>query len=204
MFTPYRVPSLLKRLYPGLVWDIPVKDKHIFLTFDDGPHPVATPWVLETLAPFQAKATFFCVGENVSRYPEIAEQLKSAGHSIGNHTYNHLKGWNVPDQEYLVNTRKAGENTSNKLFRPPYGRIRRSQAKMLQEDGFRIIMWSLLSCDYLQKLNREQSLNTLCRCSKPGSLVVFHDSARALENMQWILPRYLQEMHDRGFTFAAL
>jgi peptidoglycan/xylan/chitin deacetylase (PgdA/CDA1 family) len=194
----------LQKLYPGFEWTVPTSENKIFLTFDDGPHPEITPWVLAQLKEFNAKATFFCVGENVTAHPQVLGQIAESGHTLGNHTDNHLKGWNTKTLDYVQNTLRASEKIPGNLFRPPYGRITRNQGALLKARGYRIIMWSLLSCDYLQSLDRQRSLDTLVENSKPGSIVVFHDSAKARDNMQWLLPRYLEAMVQRSFQFSSL
>ena len=176
----------------------------IYLTFDDGPNPIVTSWVIEELEKYKAKATFFCVGQNASNYPFVIQKLLENGHRIGNHTYNHLKGWSVENDAYIANVKQAIPVTSEILFRPPYGRIKRKQAATLKSQGFRIIMWSLLSCDYLKNLNVQKSLNALIHNAKAGSIVVFHDSDKAFENMKRILPPFLKEMTTRGYIFDTL
>lgn len=194
----------MQSLYPGLEWTQNGNNRNIYLTFDDGPQPEITQFVLNTLAQFNAKATFFCVGENVMRYPEIAAQIQAQGHTLANHSHNHLKGWNTEAHEYVKNVIQAGQFIPNKIFRPPYGRITRRQINLLKAAGFRIIMWNLLSCDYVPQLNREKSLKSLTSHTVEGSIIVFHDSIKAAENMRWILPRYMEAMQDKGFNFAAI
>jgi peptidoglycan/xylan/chitin deacetylase (PgdA/CDA1 family) len=204
LFPPFKVPGLLKYLYPSLEWEVKTNEATIYITFDDGPDAAETPFVLNELQKFNAKATFFCVGQNAERYPQLMQDIINKGHRIGNHTHNHLKGWKNNHQDYIQNIYKAAQHTSSDLFRPPYGRIKRNQARMLLSKNYRIVMWSLLSCDYLPNLNAEKSLNALLKHSKAGSIVVFHDSKKSSKNLRAILPAYLREMHDRGFTFAAL
>jgi len=150
------------------------------------------------------KATFFCVGENAKKYPEIISKILVEGHGIGNHTYNHIKGWKTKDLDYVKNAIKASAYIKSNLFRPPYGRITRNQGALLKAKGFRIIMWNLLSCDYLASLDKEKSLSALVEGSKSGSIIVFHDSEKAAENLYWILPRYLEALHTRGLNWSAL
>jgi peptidoglycan-N-acetylglucosamine deacetylase len=159
---------------------------------------------LETLNLHHAKATFFCVGENAAKNPSVLQAIKLSGHTIGNHTYNHLKGWQTADFTYIRNTLNAIPVTSGNLFRPPYGRITKKQGLLLRSKGFRIIMWSLLSCDYLKTLNKQKALDALIKHSKPGSIVVFHDSSKARVNLEWLLPRYMEAMKQKGMKFAAL
>lgn len=185
-------------------WKISTHEKCLYLTFDDGPEPEITPWILDLLAQYNAKATFFCVGENAQRNPEIIQRILKEGHSLGNHTHNHLKGWNTKDAQYVQNTIKASKSTSNKLFRPPYGRIKKTQIHLLKALGYKIIMWNQLSCDYLQNLNTDKSLQTLIKHASPGNIVVFHDSIKASKNVTKILPLYLEAMTKAGYTFKAI
>lgn len=183
---------------------MPANQHQLYLTFDDGPHPVITPWVLQQLEQYNAKATFFCVGDNVRKYPAVAENIRQQGHSLGNHTFNHLKGWNTEDAEYLSNIRRCNDVLPTRLFRPPYGRLGRNQARLIRDEGYTIVMWSLLSCDYDPALNPGQSLQKLIRHARPGSIIVFHDSEKARKNLEFILPRFLETMTGKGYTFAAI
>jgi peptidoglycan-N-acetylglucosamine deacetylase len=194
----------LKSLFSAYEWEKKTDKPTVYLTFDDGPHPEITTWVLDILKQFNAKATFFCVGENAQKYPETAQRIRNEGHSIGNHTHNHIKGWNTNDKAYLKNTLYAAHFTSTQLFRPPYGRITRRQGLMLKSKGYRIIMWSLLSCDYLKNLDKNKSLDSLIKNTKSGSIVVFHDSIKAAPNLKWLLPRYIEAMAKKGMTFHSL
>lgn len=200
----YRIPALFPKLFPHWKWSGNKDEKTIYLTFDDGPHPEITPWVIKTLADFDAKATFFCVGENAQKYPHIMQLIQENGHKIGNHTFNHMKGWKHSDQKYIHNVIKASEHLPGKLFRPPYGRIRFSQARQLRKLGFEIIMWNLLSCDYDPKLNVNKSLNKLTKHVKNGSIVVFHDSEKAKFNLQFLLPKLLAHLWKCGFKMSTL
>lgn len=200
----FRIPGIFPVLFPNWKWLGNKEEKAVYLTFDDGPHPEITRWVIETLAAFEAKATFFCVGENAQKYPDIIRLVQKNGHKTGNHTHNHLKGWENPDADYIENVKKASTPLPGNLFRPPYGRIRPSQAKKLRNMGFEIVMWSLLSCDYDPKLNREKSLNKLIKHTRNGSIVVFHDSEKAFENLQFILPPYLEFLKKNGFEMKCL
>lgn len=200
----YRIPRIFPLLFPKWKWSGNSGEKAVYITFDDGPHPVITPWVIEKLTEFNACATFFCVGENAQKFPEIVKMIEENGHKTGNHTYNHLKGWEKSDDIYVQNVKKASANLPGNLFRPPYGRIRLSQAKKLQQLGYNIIMWSLLSCDYDPKLNRGKSLHKLIKHTKNGSIVVFHDSEKAFENLKFLLPAYLEFLKNKGFEMRAL
>ena len=190
MKMPYLVktPGLLKQFYPGLTWNKSRAEKVIYLTFDDGPIPEATPFVLQTLAAFQVKATFFCIGDNVLKYPDVFEAVKAAGHSIGNHTFNHLKGWNTADDLYLENTERCNLLTKSKLFRPPYGRAKKSQLAVLKKE-YEIVMWDVLSGDFDPNLSSEKCYQNVVGKSSNGSIVVFHDSLKAWPRLEFALPK---------------
>jgi peptidoglycan/xylan/chitin deacetylase (PgdA/CDA1 family) len=199
-------PRLLKKLYPGLTWDIKPDKPCIYLTFDDGPIPIVTPFVLNILKQYNAKATFFCIGDNVGKHPDIFEQVKNAGHAIGNHTYNHLKGWKTDDKTYIENTLKADELLHSNLFRPPYGRINRSQIKLLKsvKPLIEIIMWDVLSGDFDINLAPEKCLENVLKHTKSGSIVVFHDSLKAFNRLEYVLPRAMEVWVKKGFEFGLL
>ena len=213
-----KTPFLLKKIYPSsLVWNKSRNQKVIFLTFDDGPIPIVTPWVLKTLKNFNAKATFFCIGENVANHSEIFEQIKADGHAVGNHTYNHLKGWITDDETYLENFKKCQSLTQTKLFRPPYGRIKFSQIKLLknqlasskyqddlQRDQISIIMWDVLSGDFDTNLSPEKCLKNVIKHTQNGSIIVFHDSLKAWDRLEFTLPKALAYWIKRGYTFETL
>ena len=198
-----KTPWWLKRLYPGLTWDIASKNKDLFLTFDDGPHPVATPFVLDVLKQYNAKATFFCIGKNIVQYPEIYDRICKEGHRIGNHTYDHLNGWKTRDDVYYKNVLQAKEVIESDLFRPPYGRITKAQVRQISP-LFKIIMWDVLSGDFDVDLSTEKSLQYVTRKSKPGSIIVFHDSEKAFRILQYVLPEVLQFFKDKGYSFKAI
>lgn len=187
------------RLFSSVEWRIHTEEKAVYLTFDDGPHPEITPWVISQLQQTDSQATFFCVGENVVKYPTVFEQIQRAGHAVGNHTHNHIKGWQTKDLEYVKNTIKASQHIHSKLFRPPYGRISQSQISLLKAKGYRIIMWNLLSCDYSQNLNPPDALAALKKHTQSGSIIVFHDSEKAKSNLMAILPEYLNFLKLQGF-----
>jgi peptidoglycan/xylan/chitin deacetylase (PgdA/CDA1 family) len=212
----FTVPSTIQWLIPSCTWRKEGQGKVIYLTFDDGPNPEITAWVTDELKKHQIKATFFCVGDNLRKFPEIAKRLLTEGHQIGNHTMHHIKGWKYNNDDYLEDIencekeiRKIQEQFENKtaqsrLFRPPYGQIKPSQIKLLRERGYEIIQWSDLSCDYDKHLNCEKSLSALVKNAKPGSIVVFHDSEKAEHQLKQILPSYLEAMLAEGFTFETL
>lgn len=205
MKMPYLVktPALLKWFYPGLTWNKSREEKTIYLTFDDGPIPEVTPFVLRTLAEFQAKATFFCIGDNVQKHPKIFEAVKVAGHSIGNHTFNHLRGWDTADKVYLENTQKCNELVKAKFFRPPYGRAKKSQLKILKKQ-YEVIMWDVLSGDFDTELSPQQCYQNVVGKSSNGSIVVFHDSLKAWPRLEYMLPKALQSWQDKGYAFKSL
>ncbi len=198
----YTIPVILQQLMPSYTWKVDTEDKQLFLTFDDGPHPEITPWVLAQLKEFGAKATFFCVGDNVRKYPEVYQQILKENHAVGNHTFHHLNGWKTETSDYLKDVSLAENYIQSNLFRPPYGRIKRSQAKQLVAK-YRIIMWDRLSMDYLAQLNTEESLAQMKKVKK-GSIVVFHDSEKAFQNLKVLLPQLLSYYQQQGFSFQTL
>lgn len=202
----HRTPFILPILYPGLVWRMPSDKKEIYLTFDDGPVPGPTEFVLDELRKFKIKATFFCIGDNVHKHPEIFKQILREGHAVANHTYNHLKGWQTSLPEYISNTRKCDEvlkqNSSISdinYFRPPYGRITRSQIKALTDK--KIVMWDVLTRDYDATLSSAQCLKQSLAATRNGSIVVFHDSLKAEKNLRAVLPKYIEACLTKGYTF---
>ena len=254
-----KISTLGKFLYPSLLWNLPKTGNTLYLTFDDGPIPEVTPWVLALLKEYHAKATFFCIGENIEKHPEIFDQVLAEGHNVGNHSFNHLNGWKTPISTYIENVEKAKEiicvkqetrfkiqdfriekleerekkkesgdsNQDNrtesieereekienrkenkvknvKLFRPPYGKITPKQIKTLQGQGFKIVMWEVISGDFDAKLSVENCINNVLKNSKPGSIVVFHDSLKASEKLKEVLPKILEYYHQKGFEFKAI
>lgn len=197
------IPAWFQDLFPNLTWQLPSNDKTVYLTFDDGPHPEITPWVMNQLDRYNVKATFFCVGDNVGRYPEVKNMLTRQGHVVGNHTMHHIKGWGNSTEDYLSDVEQCNALVASPLFRPPYGRIKPSQARILCKE-YRIIMWSLLSCDFDRNLNTEKALEGLKKKTKNGSIVVFHDSVKAERNLKVLLPPYLQFLHENGFICGTL
>ena len=184
---------------------MPEGEKKIYLTFDDGPHPVATSFVLEELKKYNAKATFFCIGKNVADYPFIYEQIIDEGHRVGNHTYNHLNGWKTNDEEYINNVVLAKKLIDSNLFRPPYGRATKFQLKLLiNQYALHPIMWTVLSGDFDSKLSKENCLLNVLKKSREGSIVVFHDSEKAYEKIQYVLPRVLSHFSERGYQFETI
>jgi peptidoglycan/xylan/chitin deacetylase (PgdA/CDA1 family) len=203
----FRTPAFLPWIYPSLRWRIPTNEKIIYLTFDDGPVPGPTEFVLQTLKLADVKATFFCIGENVRKYPEIFQRLLTEGHQIGNHTFNHLKGWSTRSDLYVENVKLCQKellvkNTSSLLFRPPYGRITTKQINLLS--NYQIIMWDVLTHDYNKNISEEKCLTQSRKATRPGSIVVFHDSVKAEKNMKYVLPRYINYCLDSGYSFQLL
>ncbi|MEM8895194.1 MAG: polysaccharide deacetylase family protein [Bacteroidota bacterium] len=206
----HKTPKWLKRFYPSLIWDYSSKsEKTIYLTFDDGPIPEVTEFVLETLQEFNAHATFFCVGDNISKHPSIAQSIIEQGHTVGNHTYNHIKGWNTKNEAYFENISKCDAridalgSSKKRLFRPPYGRIGPSQIRHLKNE-YEIIMWDVLTGDYNASLTSEGILRNIIKATNPGSIVLFHDSLKAYPRMKKVLPAYLEHFSHRGYAFMAL
>lgn len=199
-------PILLKKMYPSLIWDIPNTSNNIYLTFDDGPIPEVTPFVLETLERYEAKATFFCIGDNVRKHPDIYEQVKRAGHSIGNHTFNHLNGWKTDTNVYLENIELCNTFTKTKLFRPPYGRILPSQIKGIKKNysDTKIIMWDILSGDFDLNIDAEKCFQNATQATESGSIIVFHDSLKAYPRLKTALPRALEFWRNEGYRFVGI
>lgn len=185
---------------------MPDDEKIIYLTFDDGPHPEVTPFVLETLTSFNAYATFFCIGKNVAEHPELYRRIIDIGHAVGNHTHNHLNGWKTDDEVYLQDIRSASEYIHSNLFRPPYGRITPFQAKQLKAPAFNmhLIMWSVLSADFDAKITKEECLQNVLLNTGKGSIVVFHDSAKAYDKLRYVLPKVLEHFTSEGYQFKQI
>jgi peptidoglycan-N-acetylglucosamine deacetylase len=197
-------PKLLRCLMPrGLIWDIPEKDKVLYLTFDDGPVAGVTDQTLDILDGFNAKATFFCVGENVKKHPDIFMRIIRESHAVGNHTFHHLNGWKTSDDSYLRDVKQCASLVDSRLFRPPYGRITRKQARMLSKD-YKIIMWSVLSGDFDPKVNADQSARNVLRSAKTGSIIVMHDGEKSGRTMLEALPQILEHFTQMGFRFLPI
>lgn len=201
-----RIPHILRKLVPDSLWEMP-NDEHnpkVYLTFDDGPHPEATPFVLEQLEKYDAKATFFCIGKNVIEFPSIYEQVLEKGHAVGNHTHNHLKGSSTKVKDYVEDVQQAATFISSSLFRPPYGRIKSMQVKALKKLNYKIVMWSLLSGDFDQSITAQRCLENVVLNIKPGDIVVFHDSQKAWQNLSYTLPRVLEHCKRNKWTMESL
>jgi peptidoglycan/xylan/chitin deacetylase (PgdA/CDA1 family) len=200
MIYPVKTPWWLRQLYPDCIWEMPGDDKAVYLSFDDGPDPVVTPFVLEMLSKYKAKATFFCIGKNVVLYPEIYERILAEGHSVGNHTQHHLSGWKSSDDAYLKDVLEAGRYIHSNLFRPPYGRATRFQMKCLRESSINMktIMWTVLSGDFDTGINPEKCFRNVARNLKPGAIITFHDSRKAETKLRYALPEVLKMMALEG------
>ncbi|WP_411894265.1 polysaccharide deacetylase family protein [Winogradskyella sp. A2] len=208
---PAKTPGFVKTLFPNLVWNIPTQKKELYLTFDDGPTPKITNWVLERLSHYNANATFFCIGNNIKENPELISKIIEGGHTIGNHTYNHLKGWKHKTKFYIEDVRKTEELINSfdvisktKLFRPPYGKFKANQSKKIQALGYKIIMWDVLSYDWDNSIRQEDCLNNIISSAKEGSIIVMHDSIKASKNLKFALPKVLEHYTEKGYKFKAL
>ncbi len=198
-----RLPNLVRKLYGTYIWKQP-DNNSVYITFDDGPHPTITPYILELLNSYNAKATFFCVGNNVAKYAEVAQLITNNGHSIGNHTMNHTNGWKSSVKKYIREVLLADRWIKSKLFRPPYGRIKKQQANYLKKKGFTIIMWSLLTKDYDQSLSPENCWEGFAHKIKAGDIIVFHDSEKAYERLHYCLPKLLAYCKENNLEMKAL
>ena len=208
----YKTAWWVRQVLPQYTWKVDTEEQVIFLTFDDGPIPEVTEYVLDQLEQYQAKATFFCVGDNVRKHPDIYNQVIAAGHQVGNHTFHHLNGWKTNDGVYLENIGQCRqimqaqaevELTSKPLFRPPYGKIRKNQMKQLSAD-YQVIMWDVLTYDFDAQLSPERCLEKAIAHTTAGSIVVFHDSVKSIDKLKWVLPRYLQHFTELGFGFRGI
>ncbi|MEO6760033.1 MAG: polysaccharide deacetylase family protein [Saprospiraceae bacterium] len=198
-----KTPKFVQALLPAYTWTVPTRERVLYLTFDDGPIPELTAWVLDMLQRYAAKATFFCVGDNVLRHPDVYARVLREGHSVGNHTFNHLNGWKTPGPAYLHNVRRCARVVDSRLFRPPYGRLMPAQRKFI-ERHFRIIMWDVLSGDFDQQITPQQCLENVLENAGPGSIVVLHDSRKAEKNLRYVLPAILEYFAGNGYRFEAL
>jgi len=203
-----KTPEFIRKTFPGFIWQMPIKniqeeEKSLYLTFDDGPVEEVTPFVIDTLDQYKAKATFFCVGENIEENPSIFKQLKQKGHSIGSHSHNHLSGWTTENNHYFKNIDKAAALSSSSLFRPPYGRIKPSQARRIQEN-YQIIMWDVLSGDFDPKVSAQQCYQNVVSNAQDGSIVVFHDSQKSYKVLKEVLPKVLDHFSTLGYQFKSI
>ena len=200
----FSTPRIIKKLLgKNLVWEMNKEGKTIYLTFDDGPEPEVTPWVLETLRKYNAKATFFCLGKNAENHPAIVETIIRSGHTVGNHTYCHLKGWKTDTSLYIADIEKCDSILKTPFFRPPYGKIKPSQLRLLK-GKYKVIMWTLLTCDFDASLDKDKCLDVVLKKTKSGSIIIFHDSLKAREKLQYVLPRLLEHFSKEGYDFLPL
>lgn len=209
---PHRTPFFLPWLYPNLIWRLPGDSKTLYLTFDDGPVGGPTDFVLEALRKYKAKATFFCIGNNIQKHPAVFKKIWKDGHIIGNHTFNHISGWQTGAKDYWNNIRQCEQEIKShtleggngiKFFRPPYGRITRSQIHMIS-DHYKIIMWDVLAVDFSKSLSPESCLKNTISAARPGSIVIFHDSFKAERNLTFALPRFIEHFSEKGFVFKVI
>jgi len=212
---PAKMPLLVKKMFPNYVWDFfsevdKFQQKTLFLTFDDGPQPEITEYVLRQLKTYNAKATFFCIGANIEKHPELFQQIIDEGHAIGNHTHHHLEGWKTKTEEYIQNTALAENSIKSvlghkvNLFRPPYGRIKKAQGKKLMAQGYKIVMWDVVAKDWMQSISPEDCYLNIKKNSVNGSIIVMHDSKKASHNVHYVLPKVLEHFSKQGFQFKAI
>jgi peptidoglycan/xylan/chitin deacetylase (PgdA/CDA1 family) len=204
---------LVRKILSCFTWHFPTTEKVVYLTFDDGPTPEITDWTLELLEEFRAKATFFCIGENIAQHPALFKKIQAAGHSIGNHTYNHLNGWHSTTKKYTENVLKceselnsfaAGNTLRQKLFRPPYGKITPKLFRFLRENEYKIVMWDVLSADFDTSISPEKCAANVLENIEPGSIIIFHDSIKASKNLKYALPTTLKFLTKKGYTMRAI
>ncbi|WP_372916729.1 polysaccharide deacetylase family protein [Salegentibacter sp.] len=206
-----KYPSVLRWFYPDRITRIE-NPKSIYLTFDDGPVPEITPWVLDQLREYKAKATFFCIGENIKKNPEVFQQVISEGHAIGNHSFYHLNGWKTSTSKYVHDVLSTEDLLSKKypvkpfpkLFRPPFGKIKNSQARKLSKEGFKIVMWDVISWDFDNNVQKETCYKNVVENASEGSLIVFHDSRKASKNLRYALPKVLKYFSEKGYEFRSI
>ena len=203
-----KTPWFVKKIFSSYVWSLPGDDHSVYLTFDDGPDPEITTWVLDELKKYDARATFFCTGNNVEQYPEIYQRILENDHAVGNHSYSHYNGWETNEDKYISDVEAATKFISSHLFRPPYGRIRNGQAKRipdaLQRSDAKIIMWDVLSADFDLSYTPQQCLSNVLKNFSPGSIIVFHDSQKASSNLKYALPRVMEVLQEAGYGFKKI
>ena len=203
---------IIKKVFKNYIWNVPNDCKKIYLTFDDGPTPEITQWVLTELKKYNAKATFFCIGNNIQKYPQILNEILNHHHSVGNHTNNHLNGWKTASEKYILNVAYCENELQKfeqyklqpKLFRAPYGKIKPAQAKMLRLLGYKIVMWDVISYDFDKSMSAQKCLQNVLQKTKSGSIIIFHDSNKAAANLKYTLPRLLADLTEKGFVFDKL
>lgn len=196
-------PLVVEKMITNVIWNLPKKEKVVYLTFDDGPVPKYTEWVLDLLDTYNVKATFFCVGDNVVKHRDIFNEILKRGHEVGSHTHNHLNGWLTTNSRYYYNTHKGAKHVGSKLFRPPYGKIKRSQARRLSQE-YKIVMWDVLTKDYDPSITGEKCFENVKNYVRNGSIIVFHDSAKAFKNYEYALPKTIEYLLEKGYIFEKL
>ena len=201
-----KTPWWIKKLYPGCVWDIEPKNKTLYFSFDDGPHPTITSYILNLLKKYNAGATFFCIGQNVQNYPEVYKQIIEEGHSVGNHTEHHFNGWKTSDEDYIRDIVEANDKIGSSLFRPPYGRIKKTQMRLLKEKypAMKIIMWNILAGDWDENLKPGRCFEQIRSKISDGDIIVFHDIDKAFPRLEYALPRLLEEYAEKGYQFKKI
>lgn len=211
-----KTPKIIKKIFSNYHWSYNPAGNSVYISFDDGPIPEVTPWVLEQLKQYDAKATFFCIGDNIQKHPEVFKQIVECGHSIGNHTQNHRDGWSSTTQDYIDNAQLCQEtidlalndlkapNSTSLLFRPPYGKIKSPQSALLRAKGYKIIMWDVLSVDYKASVSKEKCLENVIKNIEPGSIIVFHDSLKAFPRLEYALPKVLEFLKENNYNCKAI
>ncbi len=196
-----RPPSILRKLFPGLIWTIPNDENRVFLTFDDGPDPEVTPWVLDLLGKHNAKATFFCLGKNVEKYPDLFQRIKDEGHAVGNHTYSHPDGWRTKNRDYFADIERADRLIGSRLFRPPYGRITPSQIRVLKKK-YKIVMWDLLPGDFDPKTSVEKCTRRIEKYTQSGSVVVLHENRKQKDFLVYFLSKISEKLQMKSLVHS--
>lgn len=205
----HRIPAIVRLLYPEVSWNEDCNDRVLYLTFDDGPTPTVTDFVLDQLDKYRSKATFFCIGKNIDRYPEIFKKILKKGHSFGNHSHKHINGWNSSQESYVNDVKKCEAailkiaSTSKRLFRPPYGKIKLSQVTELK-NSYKIVLWNYLIGDFDHNLSAKKCLEKAKKGVKNSDIIVFHDNEKSFESLKFVLPKFLEHFSARGFEFRAL
>ena len=210
-----KTPWFLKKIFRNYTWDKSEGAKKVYLTFDDGPIPEITEWIIDLLKSHEVKATFFCVGDNIQKYPDVFDRLLSDGHCVGNHTFNHDKGWETDNGVYaesinrtqvLIDQIKSskGLDSRNKIFRPPYGKLVPAQSDEIRSNGYEIVMWDILSADFDLDVSSKKCLRNVISNTSDGSIVVFHDNVKSFKTIQYVLPRYLKFLKKRGYELATI
>lgn len=197
------LPGWITKWFPLAIWRISDENRTVYLTFDDGPIPEVTPWVLELLREQEIKATFFAVGENIFRHPDLFVQILEEGHAVGNHTYHHLQGLKSDNRTYFEDVENANKLIGSHLFRPPHGWLKRAQYRYLAR-RYQIIMWDVISCDYNRNIKKEEVLQNVLKYTRPGSIITFHDSKKAAEHLYWALPRVIKALKEQGYEFKKI